>query len=594
MPVLPDIGWSGQVGTVPEGRYGRSTNQVWVLDEGKGSAMAGNADPDGRGVVQRVCAGCGAGLRRGRSDGVCDPCARRPSRDIAELLREAGFFTREPIRRALAAYDFGYLFRAVRRTAELTQVELGELLELDQDRISRIERGERQLKDFETIVRIASRLGIPLMLLGFSATTTSVAARPAARAHDLPAKQAPGTDCLIPPPDDDGADFLRTELTRHPCIISEMPYSGDNEIAEYPERRPEDPKGPFLRDTTKPMPARHVRGMEEILMDAADESAKILTWAEAANVGDLTIEQIHTEIRRIAHSYLKVPTVPLFDRTRELRDRIVGLLNGRQKPSHSRELYSAAGWALTMLAWISTDLNVPDASEEHLRTAWVFAENADQNNLRCWIRATQHTAAFWQQDFARAAQHAEDGLRYAGSGSTELYLSSAWALDLARCGDSEQALAVLNRAQNAAERLGVGEDALPGPFTCSIARAGGFWSDTHLAVGDTKEALLISNSALRGFESTPNDRRNFGSERMVRCAQVKAHLLAGELDGASEALAPVLDTTPEHRVLPLLQRVNEISRMIADYRERNSLVVAKTQDAIDEFRNVPAYISLPS
>lgn len=567
-----------------------------MFGEGKGSAMAGNADPDGRVAVQCACARCGAGLRRGRLGGVCDPCARRPSPDIAERLREEGFFTREPIRRALAAYDFGYLFRAVRRTAELTQVELGELLELDQDRISRIERGERQLKDFETIVRIASQLGIPLLLLGFSATTTSVAARSAARAHDLPSKPAPGADSLIPSPDDDDADFLLTELTRHPCIISEMSYSGDNGIAEYSEGHPDGSKHSFLQDviSMEPMSVRHVRSMEVILMDAADESAKILAWAEAVNVGDLTIEQIHAEIRRIAHSYLKVPTVPLFDRTRELRDRIVGLLNGRQKPSHSRELYSAAGWALTMLAWISTDLNVPDASEEHLRTAWVFAENADQNNLRCWIRAAQHTAAFWQQDFARAAHYAEDGLRYAGSGSTELYLSSAWALDLARCGNGERALAVLNRAQNAAESAGFGEDALSGPFTCSIARAGGFWSDTYLALGDTKEALLYADSAVKGFESTPNDRRNVGSERMVRCQQVKAHLLAGELDGASEALMPVLDTTPEHRVRPLLQRVDEISLMTAGHGEGNSLAVLKMRDAIDEFRNVRVYRSLPS
>jgi hypothetical protein len=342
------------------------------------------------------------------------------------------------------------------------------------------------------------------------------------------------------------------------------------------------------------MSARRVRNMEAILMDAADESAKILAWAEAANVGDLTIEQIHGEIHRVAHSYLKTPTEPLFGRTRELRDRIVGLLNGRQKPSHSRELYSAAGWALTMLAWISTDLNVPDASEEHLRTAWVFAENADQNHLRSWIRAAQHTAAFWQQDFARAAQYAEDGLRYAGSGSTELYLSSAWALDLARCGDSEHALAVLNSARKAAERPSIGEDAMSGPFTCSIARAGGFWSDTHLALGNAKDALMYADSAVRAFESTPNDRRNFGSERMVRCQQVKAHLLAGEFDGARETLIPVLDTTPEHRVRPLFQRVDEILRMTVDCGKPNSLAVMKIQDAIDEFRNVRACKSLPS
>jgi DNA-binding XRE family transcriptional regulator len=538
-------------------------------------------------VGQRACARCGAGLRRGRSGGVCDPCSRCP--DIAERLREAGFFTQEPIRRALAAYDFGYLFRAVRRTAGLTQVELGELLELDQDRISRIERGQRQLKDIETIARIATRLGIPPMLLGFSADTTSVAAQSAAPAHDLPTEPAPGTSSLTLPPESDAADPSLTELTRHPCVVSEMSYSSDNGIAEYSEERFEGTKSPFLLSEEdvilmEPMPTRQVRSMEAILMDAADESAKILAWAEVANVGDLTIEQIHVEIRRIAHSYLKVPTLPLFDRTRELRDRIVGLLNGRQKPSHSRELYSAAGWALTMLAWISTDLNVPDASEEHLRTAWIFAENADQNNLRSWIRAAQHTAAFWQQDFARAAQYAEDGLRYADSGSTELYLSSAWALDLARCGDGERALAVLNSAQSAAESAGTGEDALSGPFTCSIARAGGFWSDTHLAVGNAKEALLIANSAVKGFESTPNDRRNFGSERMVRCAQVKAHLLVGEFDGASEALMPVFDTTPEHRVRPLLQRVDEIAQMIAGYGKRNSSAVVKMQDAIHEFR----------
>ncbi|MGH3781563.1 MAG: hypothetical protein ACRDRO_13300 [Pseudonocardiaceae bacterium] len=288
------------------------------------------------------------------------------------------------------------------------------------------------------------------------------------------------------------------------------------------------------------------------------------------------------------NNYLKVSTVQLFDSARALRDRIVELLNGRQKPSHSRELYSAAGWTLTMLAWISTDLNVLDASEEHLRAAWVFAENADQNNLRAWIRAAQHTVAFWQRDFARAAQYAEDGLRYSGSGSTELYLSSAWALDLARCGDGERALAVPDRAQAVAESAGGGEDALSGPFTCSIARAGGFWSDTHLALGNAKEALLFADSAVGIFESTPDDRRNFGSERMVRCQQVKAHLLAGELDGASETLLPVLETAPEHRVRPLLQRVYEIFRMAADYREGTNMTAAKMQDAIDEFRDFRA------
>ncbi len=133
---------------------------------------------------QRACPRCGAGRRRP---------------DIARRLHEAGFFTREPIRRALAAYDFGYLFRAVRRTAELTQVELGAVLELDQDRISRIERGHRQLRDIETIARIATQLGIPPTLLGFRADTTSVAAQPAGSAQDPLTEPAPGAHSRTPP-----------------------------------------------------------------------------------------------------------------------------------------------------------------------------------------------------------------------------------------------------------------------------------------------------------------------------------------------------------------------------------------------------------
>lgn len=102
----------------------------------------------------------------------CDPCSRY--QDIAEQLLKAEFVSREPVQRALAVYDFGYLFRAVRRTLGLTQVELGEVVGIEQDRISRFERGEHQLRDIETIARIAVRLGIPPALLGFDPNAVTV------------------------------------------------------------------------------------------------------------------------------------------------------------------------------------------------------------------------------------------------------------------------------------------------------------------------------------------------------------------------------------------------------------------------------------
>lgn len=74
----------------------------------------------------------------------------------------------------------------------------------------------------------------------------------------------------------------------------------------------------------------------------------------------------------------------------------------------------------------------------------------------------------------------------------------------------------LDRARNAAERAGRGvADELSGPFACSVGRAGGFWSDAYLALGDAVSALSYADDAVASFEATPVNVRNFGSERTV-------------------------------------------------------------------------------
>jgi len=73
---------------------------------------------------------------------------------------------------------------------------------------------------------------------------------------------------------------------------------------------------------------QQLQDSEVALMSAADESAHFLAWAEASNTGDLTVEEMHSDIRRIAHSYLKVPTLPLFARARAIRDHAFTLLAG--------------------------------------------------------------------------------------------------------------------------------------------------------------------------------------------------------------------------------------------------------------------------
>lgn len=61
--------------------------------------MGGDPGTGSRGVPDRACQRCGAGLRRGRAGELCEPCSRRSG--ASGPLLEAEFFTHEPIRRAL-------------------------------------------------------------------------------------------------------------------------------------------------------------------------------------------------------------------------------------------------------------------------------------------------------------------------------------------------------------------------------------------------------------------------------------------------------------------------------------------------------------
>lgn len=71
------------------------------------------------------------------------------------------------VRDALAAYDFGIVFTAIREYTGLSQTQLGALLDLGQPRVSAVERGERRIGHVKVVARMASRLGIPPHLLGF-------------------------------------------------------------------------------------------------------------------------------------------------------------------------------------------------------------------------------------------------------------------------------------------------------------------------------------------------------------------------------------------------------------------------------------------
>jgi hypothetical protein len=123
----------------------------------------------------------------------------------------------------------------------------------------------------------------------------------------------------------------------------------------------------------------------EVTMAAA-ESARFGQFAEQSNVGPHTLEQFRADLTRIVTTYPNRPVYPMFVELRALRNRAFELLEGRQYPEQSRELYLVAGALCGVLANASFDLGWLHAAETQARTAFLCAELAGNNALRVWVR----------------------------------------------------------------------------------------------------------------------------------------------------------------------------------------------------------------
>ncbi|MEU6729315.1 hypothetical protein ABZ917_36905 [Nonomuraea wenchangensis] len=89
------------------------------------------------------------------------------------------------------------------------------------------------------------------------------------------------------------------------------------------------------------------------------------------------------------------------------------LLEERQRPAETADLFLLSGIVSGMLAKASHDFGNPHAAMTHARTAIVCADNAGHDGLRTWLRVLQSMIAYWSGSPHQAARFAEAGAEYA-------------------------------------------------------------------------------------------------------------------------------------------------------------------------------------
>jgi hypothetical protein len=323
---------------------------------------------------------------------------------------------------------------------------------------------------------------------------------------------------------------------------------------------------------------------EEFVTEAADQSVEAATQAEYTNVGPSTVPMLTSTVEDIARVYERVTPLPQFRRTLRVRNQVLELLDGRQHPNHTRELFALAGSVCALLAWMSGDFAQHTAALSQADAAWVFAEQADHDQVRAWVRTTQAKTAYWAGQFSRSAEFAHDGLRYA-SGTNAVLLASMEARAHARIGAAEQTAAALRQAEHARDAAGEETGNL---FGCTLIGQHCFAAGAHLTLGDTEAALTAADAAEAAFAATPVEQRSYNSITMARINATVACVLAGDLDGARQRLAQVVALPAEQRLDTFAQRLHRADQLLSTGQWRGNTEATALRAEIISFRTASA------
>ncbi|MGH3870159.1 MAG: hypothetical protein ACRDSR_01370 [Pseudonocardiaceae bacterium] len=302
----------------------------------------------------------------------------------------------------------------------------------------------------------------------------------------------------------------------------------------------------------------------QVIAMSADRARDFLTRIEASNVGTETLAQLVDDLRRLVIAYEHQPLPTLLGDLVDTQDRAFTLLEGRQRPEQTRDLYLVAGIACGLMARASHDLGAFHDAMTQARTGYACADNAGHDGLRAWTRGLQALVTYRSGRLEESVRYAQSGAEAAARshGTAGVWLAGNEARALAALGRLDDAHAALARAADARDRVQPDElDTLGGVCTFSRPRQLYYAADA-LSWGGQPEAdhtERLALDALDAYAGAPAQDRAFGGVAGTRSALAIARVFQGEIDGAADALTPVLD-------LPVAQRIHGIVTSVEHVR----------------------------
>jgi hypothetical protein len=308
-----------------------------------------------------------------------------------------------------------------------------------------------------------------------------------------------------------------------------------------------------------------VTTIEEMLTLAADRARKFALLAGQGELADETLDQIYDDVRQLVGAYPQRPLAGILADLVTAQDTVFTLLETRRRPTHARQLYLLGGVVGGLLAKASHDMADPQAALTQSRTAYLCAEQADHDGLRAWIRGLQALITYWDNRLRESVRYAQQGAQFAErSGSTAaVWLPVSEARAWAALGNVPETRHAIDRAETAWEVVRSDEldelDELSGICTFSRARQLYYAADALAWLpAEARQAQDYAAQAVTAYADHNSPEWAFGDEAGSRCDLAVARIAVGEIDGAREAVAAVLQLPAEQRIRGIISSVQHV------------------------------------
>jgi len=328
----------------------------------------------------------------------------------------------------------------------------------------------------------------------------------------------------------------------------------------------------------------------DVVAAAAAEAGEQAQKAAVTEIGPGTVDQMKADVIRLGRAYVSAPPLPLFAAMRQTLGRIQGTLQLKAYPAQARQLNFLAGALCGLMANATLDLGREEAADDLARAAWTHGQIIDHGPLMGWARGTQALAAIWDQRFADAIQHAENGLADVPSGMGAVRLHAIRARALARHGDKAEAQAAIAAAEEA--RTAARQDELhagvAGEFAFDEAKLRYYQSLVVIDAEDPEGAAKAAGAAIRLYQAAPARARSYGCEALARVQLARALLTINHLATAAQALAGVLALDPQMRIGSLAQQLESCRQLLTGSAYRSSAAARQLDRQLEAFSSAGA------